>query len=191
MISKLVHKIQQQIRLGTITAIYNKYGIVRAQVVVLDEAPEDVILLQPYGQNSCPPVGSLVEIFVNFANSENKYAIPYNPQDTPVLKVGESVLYNHFGSQVYLKEDGSIDILPKSGANINIISTADVNITAENANITATNTTIDGDVQITGNLVVDGDSTLTGAGTEIAGKVFLTHLHSGVTTGVDNTGGVV
>jgi len=98
-------------RLGTITKIYNLYGVVRAQVVVLDEdSPEDVILLQPYGQNACPPVGSFVEIFINFNNSENKYAIPFNPKEAPVLKVGESVIYNHFGNTIYLKEDQEIDV---------------------------------------------------------------------------------
>lgn len=185
------------IRLGTITNIYNKFGIVRAQVVVLDqESPEDVILLQPYGQNGCPPPGSMVEIFVNFNNPENTYAIPFNKDDAPVLKIGESVLYNHFGSKVYLKDNGEIDILPMEGANINIITTADVNIVAENVNITATNSIINGDAEITGNLVVGGeldvtgDSTLTGTGTSIAGKVFLLHTHSGVTVGGSNSGGV-
>ena len=103
--------LQQQIRLGTITNIYNQFGIVRAQIIVLDsDSPEDVILLNPYGQNSCPPIGSFVEIFINFNNPENKYAIPFNKIDAPVLNIGETVLYNHFGTQIYLNENNEIEI---------------------------------------------------------------------------------
>lgn len=109
---------QQQIRLGTITNIYNQSGIVRAQVVVLDEdSPEDVILLNPYGQNGCPCLGSFVVIFVIFGNAENKYAIPFNQDDAPALGIGESVLYNHFGTKILLTKDGNVDITsPKTSA---------------------------------------------------------------------------
>jgi len=132
---------QQQIRLGTITKIYNKFGIVRAQVVVLDEdSPEDVILLNPYGQNSCPPVGSFVAIYVMFGNAENKYAIPFNQVDAPILKIGESVVYNHFGNQVYLKANGDIDIIADG----------------KNVNITATSTTTSGTINSVGNINTAG-----------------------------------
>ncbi len=113
---------QQQIRLGTITNIYNKFGIVRAQVVVLDEdSPEDVILLNPYGQNSCPPIGSFAVIFVIFGNAENKYAIPFNQVDAPILGIGESILYNHFGTKILLTKEGNVEITsPKISTTGNI-----------------------------------------------------------------------
>ena len=128
--------IRNLIRLGTITQIFNKFGIIRSQATSLDaEDPENVINLHPYGFNASPPIGSNIVIMSVFGHLENKYGIPYNPTDANKQKLqeGESVIYNHFGSQIYLKANGDIEIAA-----------------AKNVNITATQTSTSGTIDATG-----------------------------------------
>lgn len=187
--------IRELIRLGIITSVDNSSGMLRAQVKVLSseaDSVEDIILIPLYGMNGNPPIiNSRCLIFNIFGHSESKFGLALAPNDVPTTQAGEAVFYNHFGSKIFLKANGDIELTPKEGTNIILNTTGNVNVNAENANITATNTTINGDVEINGDLQVSGNSNLVGSGTSIAGKVFLTHLHSGVTSGINNTGGVV
>ena len=76
-------------------------------------------------------------------------------------------------------------MLFKANSDIDIVSNSNtIKINSNGIEIT-------GNVKITGNLEVSGNSTLTGNATTIAGKQFLSHTHSGVTTGPGVSGGVV
>lgn len=134
--------IRNIIRLGTITQIFNKFGIIRSQSTSLDaEQPENIINLHPYGFNACPPIQSNIVIMSVFGHLENKYGIPFNPTDANKQKLqsGETVIYNHFGSQIYLKTNGDIEI-----------------VATKNVNITATTTSTSGDINTAGVYKVDG-----------------------------------
>ena len=161
------------IRIGTIRSILTRLGLIAGTATSLDaNNPENITLAIPYGLNSAPPPGINCLMLAPFAYSENIYALPFNV-NAPKLQLGETIIYDNFGGQIYLKANGDIDI-----------------IAAKNVNITGGTTTINGNVHITGTLAVDGNATLTGSGSSIAGKTFLTHTHTGVTTGSGNSGGV-
>lgn len=150
----MINLLKNIIRLGTITQIFNKYGIVRSQATSLDpEDPENVVNLQPYGFNACPPIGSQIVIMSVFGHAEHKYGIPFNPTDANIqkLQAGESIVYNNSGSKIYLKADGTIEITP-SGSSITI-TVADTNIVG--------NLNVDGNIDTTGVYKVDGVQVVT------------------------------
>lgn len=68
------------------------------------------------------------------------------------------------------------------GTTINIVG-SEVNINAPTVNVNGPNTTI------TGRTVIDGKTSITSE-TDIQGRDFISHTHSGVETGGGNTGGV-
>ena len=68
------------------------------------------------------------------------------------------------------------------GTTINIVG-SEVNINAPTVNVNGPNTTI------TGRTVIDGKTSITSE-TDIQGRDFISHTHSGVMTGGGNTGGV-
>ena len=69
-----------------------------------------------------------------------------------------------------------------NGNTINIVG-SEVNISASTVNVNGPNTTI------TGRTVIDGKTSITSE-TDIQGRDFISHTHSGVMTGGGNTGGV-
>lgn len=151
-----------------------------------------------YGISFNAPVNS-TGIMVNIlGNEENRAAFFNLPQERfQNLKAGEFQCGNYLTkSSVKFSNDASVTI--DSKGNIEIISEKDFTITAKgNLNITVTGTTtitstenltikspqitLDGNVIITEGLDVTG--VITGSGTNLS-----THIHSGVTTGGDDTG---
>lgn len=186
---------KEYISLGKIIKTYNDFGVVRAQVQpVMSTEVETVALLNDWGSNSNPLEGSPCIILMVDCEPTKKYAVPFNLNDAIKIASGEKIIYNSNGTKIHLKQNGDIDIQATDDnkqPNINITASTNVNINATNVSITATDSTLNGNVTIDGNLEVTGDSTLTGTGTTIAGKNFLSHTHSGVTTGAGVTGGVV
>ena len=75
--------------------------------------------------------------------------------------------------------------------------TVDGNLTVKGTLSVTGDTTLSGrltvqkDVSMSGKLSVTGDSTLSGSNTQIAGRVFTSHTHSGVTPGAGTSGPVV
>ncbi len=126
--------IRTLIRLGTIKKTYNQFGVNRAQVIILDsENPEDVVLLNPFGFNSSPMPGAMVEVRTIFAHAENTYATPFDPLRTPRLEIGESIVYDAYNNTIHLKKDGTIAIGSKA---LNI--TAPTNIISGDLSVTTT-----------------------------------------------------
>lgn len=110
--------------------------------------------LFPFGLHSIPSVGSLAVVFNINGNAESKAAIIIS-NTRPDLKAGEVALYH-----------------PDTGATVKMNSDGTVTISADSIKL-------DGDVSITGDLVVKG-------------KDFLTHTH-GISSGSSSpgpTGGV-
>lgn len=120
--------------------------------------------LLPYGLSVLEPIGAFVLLLSTQDQEAVKFGIPSAMQNRlKNLVEGEVAVYNSL-TEVYviLKADGTVEI---------------------NAD-----TTIDGDLVVTGDALISGDLTVTGNAT-IDGISFNTHVHSGVQTGVGNTGG--
>jgi phage gp45-like len=115
------------IRIGTIKSILTRLGLISGTATSLDaQNPENITMLHTYGFNSAPPAGMNCMMYAPFGYTENVFAIPFNPK-APVIQIGETIIYNAVGSQVYLQKDGSILI-------------------------TAPETTVSGSLSVTGNI---------------------------------------
>lgn len=135
-----------------------------------------VPLRQQYGFASRPKRESeAVVLFIGGAR-DNGVAIATqgDPSRIPSLKDGEVAIFSEFGQTLVLKEDGSVEITPKSGKNVVIKSGMD----------------IDGDVNVGGKMDVtssiSSNDTITALTDVKAGVISLTgHIHgiTGVTPG--------
>lgn len=150
----------------------------------------------PYGFFCYPPKNS--QLVVMKAINESFYAIAFQDSSIPSLKENEVEVGNFVaGTTIKFDENGNIDITCSGNCTINVTGNASIsaeNITAT-ANTKATVTAPTSEINSTTSCTIDSGGTgkiiVTPAGTTIDNKPFLTHLHSGVTTGVGNTGGVV
>lgn len=131
-----------------------------------------------YGFYGNAPKGSLVIVLQANGQEETLFGAEDDVNNRPRgLAEGEVMMYNTVTkSYVYLNKDGDVEIYAKT--DINVKAEGVCNIICENANITAGTTTINGNSHITGNLVVDGTSTLNGACT-FENKQWLPHTHTG------------
>lgn len=112
------------IRIGTIKSILTRLGLIAGTATSLDaNNPENITLAAPYGLNSAPPPGVNCIMLAPFGYSENIYALPFNV-NAPKLQPGETIIYNNFGSQIYLKANGDIDIIAAKNINITAIQTS-------------------------------------------------------------------
>jgi hypothetical protein len=188
---------------GLLTLIKNAGKVF--QVNFNNKTTDKVRNLTPYGLFCHPPKNSKVVLIQD--KNKTYYGIAYLDEVIPTLKENEVVVGNFvIGSIVKYDEDGNINITCKKDTIINIDNDEerdvgndyDLNIT-NNATITAgVNITINANTTcivnspsislLSGGV---GSVVITSGGTIIDGKQFLTHIHSGVTPGVGNTGGVV
>lgn len=173
------------------------------QQVTYNGNTADVEIITPYGlhANLSANGDTLGTMFAVEGQDDYRVVLAYTPTLRPMgLAEGEVVLYHPITqSQVYFRNNGDIDIeTTGSNGDINIKTKNDINITIEGeANITSTGpititaplTLLDGNVKITGDLEVDGDSTaadhISGGPGGISGK---NHTHGGVQTGAGSTG---
>ena len=89
---------------------------------------------------------------------------------------------NYSTSTAQLRNLSGSAYVELDGTTINIVG-SEVNISAPTVNVNGPNTTI------TGRTVIDGKTSITSE-TDIQGRDFISHTHSGVETGGGNTGGV-
>lgn len=124
----------------------------------------DGLIIFPYGMHGNVPPDALALMFAVQGNADNRAAIAWTPKKRPKLKEGEVAFY-HPPTDAFIiwRQSGNLDIETGGGG------TADVNIKVAN-------------LKITGNLTVDGDTTLgavvTSGGKDISG----THAHIGSPT---------
>lgn len=105
----------------------------------------------------------------------------------------DSTFLRNLNNDSYIEiRDSDINI--KTPTKITIEAGSEVEVKAPTVNVKATSTTIDsptteikgGSITISGSSIVN----ITGGNAQIDGKDFLQHTHTGVQTGVGNTGGV-
>jgi phage baseplate assembly protein V len=191
----LIEFIRNLITFGTIKRVDNSSTLLRGQIETQGVSKEHV-LYSNYGFVSYPPLNSsslAYNVAIN-GYEDGKFSLPFvtNP---PSVQEGEVCIYNNLtDTKIHLDREGNLTINTTKDTVIN--TTGNLEATATAATVTASTISLTGDVTITGNLIVTGTlgstglATLTGGAT-ISGKPFLTHIHSGVTPGPGNTGGVV
>ena len=175
---------------------------------------KDAVNAAPYGMHTSPVLNTPCLLITINNDSANSYVLPLSfieRKNESELKEGEVIIGN-FTKQasILFDEDGNINIATQQNLNATVEKQATVEVKGDlkatvegNADIDITGTT---DLDSTGNITVDGpnitvnspgtinvtgSSVVLGSNTTIDSKVFLNHIHSGVTPGVGNTGPVV
>lgn len=130
------------------------------------EKQGDVAVVEPYGIHGSPPVETICLMLTINNDEANRLIIPMSALTrTKNLEEGEFECGNFV--------IGSIITFDKNG-DINVTSNNDINLVPGSGNVNVT-----GDINVTGDVIADSD------GDTIS---LHTHIHSGVTTGVGNTG---
>jgi len=163
-----------------VTLIDDSGGRQVLQLQVLDgELLDQVEHLQPLGISHVPmpPDGSgAAEAAVLFVGGSRSHGVAVVVDDRRIRPKGKppgtTVVYSSAGIGVQCNPDGSVEI---TGVQIDATADADLNLEA-GANLA---------VSASGLLTIDGVAVM------IMGKDFLTHQHSGVTSGGGTTGPVV
>jgi phage baseplate assembly protein V len=115
-IARAMSGVRQAFR-GVLSVVNTAPNITLVQVAgVAGETVQDNELMQHYGFSSNPPPGSAVVVLplggktsqaVIIASEHGQYRIKN-------LAAGETVIYNHHGDKVWIKEDGTIDVTASS-----------------------------------------------------------------------------
>ena len=127
---------------------------------VAGERVEDVLLIQPHGAASVPPVGAIGLAMPMPGRRGQLMVMGVEAADKrPDLPAGASALYD---------ADGNIILLSAGGVTMNFAS--------RTVSMVAEGWTIEGDVTIKGNLRVEGDVFATGSIIDTTGN---TNHHSG------------
>jgi phage gp45-like len=129
---------------------------------------QDLKVLNMYGISFCPPANSFgVAISANGYTDEAFVVCDKPDKRFTGLQPGELKVGNYVtGAYIYFKEDGSIEV---SAPNVKIVATTKVEITSPLVEVTGT---------------VEAADFITSAVPS-----YNAHSHSGVTTGLANTGG--
>jgi hypothetical protein len=166
----------------------------------------DTIMIFPYGMHANVDGDSLALLLAIGGNLDNRAAIPTSMNRRARLASGEVTIYSPLtGSAVTFLANGDIkidaagDIIGTAAGDVSISAGGAADITAAGAltlnssaaiALTAPTIALNGAVAVVGGLAADSvavSGTLSQAGKSIGAA----HVHSGVTTGTSNTGGVV
>lgn len=210
-----IRRIKQMIKQAIVSALLDDNSAYPRGVASYCGKDTYYTRLSPYGLDSHPPRGGHVLLLSSQAQESTKFGIASDMLNRfKGLKENEVVLYNSdTKSYVFLKENGDVDVDAKGDVNVNaagdINATAGGDIIAEaGTNVSVTAGTLAkimapliqliGAVQVQGTLTQSGGGAatfsgdITTSGNVQSGTIILgTHLHSGVTSGGDNTGGPV
>lgn len=133
------------------------------------EEIHEVLMLEQYGFASVPPIGSEGIAFMPDGYSENAVsAFLDSPEYKPALNSGEASLYDKFGNSVTLK-DGLLTI--NAVNNLNIIVNGNCNLNASSVAVTATTTTINGNLSVNGSINASGGCDFGGTGGSAIARV--------------------
>jgi len=161
-----------------------------------------------WGLFAPPSVGDAVEVQFQEDDAEAGYVCQrfFNDSDRPLsVESGEFWLVHKSGSFMKFHNDGSVELHAASdlnatvGGNANLTVSGDMTTTvAGNITETATNITMNGNVVINGKLTQGkgsngGTCEMNGPLNVVndvvaGGKSLIHHVHSGVSTGISNTG---
>lgn len=157
----------------------------------------NIMVFYPYGSVGQAPEKSYLLSFNVMAQEENRAGIEFNPELLPdSMEPGEYICGNFvLQSIVVFDSEGNINI--NSTNNINataaqdIVASAGRNVSieaAENVDLDAQIFRIRANVEIEGNVVLQGNFDATGSLNNNDANVGSTHTHGGVETGPGNTG---
>lgn len=119
--------------------------------------------------------------------SQQNLVSNYNPNSTELRTSSGLVKIQIDDGQLTLITDSAALNIQSNTGNINIqTNSGNVGVSTQSGTLqlTAPSTTVNGDLTVTGKLIAQG------ATSSIAGKIFLSHTHTGVTTGGGVSGGV-
>ena len=144
------------------------------------------VRILPYGLSSLEPTGYFILLFNSQGQEAVKFGIPSAMKNRlKNLSQGEVAIYNSVtGHYVYIKSDGTVEI------NTDTLIDGDLHVTG--------NVQIDGNLNVDGNTTIGGTLGVTGASTMssiacnsiiVNGLNFSTHVHGGVDSGGDTSGG--
>lgn len=134
-------KLKSLIKVARLESVDDSGAIRRGRVTYMGHENFPVMLLSPYGLAHNPPASSFVLLLSQNGQESNAIGIAEDPNGRPRdLQPGEAMLYNQVtGDFIHLKTDGTISV--KSGSKIDIDAP---------------------EVEIVGNVTVDGDLTVNG-----------------------------
>lgn len=196
---RLYNKFLQMIRQAYYSVISSDTSEYPQAQVVSNGKATNIVRLSTYGIFGNPPKDSHVLMLQSQGQESTKFGI-FNDmiRRKKGLSEGECGLYNTLtGAIVYMKEDGSIliespTVVDVKAPVINAEATT-VNITGSAAiNLEAPAITLKGVTIIDGSISGPGGAPLSAPNGVVIGALDLgTHIHGGVETGTNNTGGPV
>lgn len=155
---------------------------VEVQVETLtDEIHSDVEVIETYGMTVYPPDDAPegLAIFPN-GESDNGIVIAWrDPFYRPTfLLEGEVAFYSKWEQLIHFTQAGEVKIIDKAGSEVLLDAGGNIVLTPAG-----------GKVKVVGDLEVSGNTDFNGATVKHGGKdIGKTHKHSGVSTGVGNSG---
>lgn len=217
-------KLKNVVRWATVTGPVDQTQQFPVQQLTYKGKVANCMMVFPYGMYShVSTTDALVMMFAVEGNADNRAGIPAIPQKRPVdLEQNEVAIYHPFtNSFIKFRNNGNIEIdtapvnaetgeqtlgsitvncvnaTVTASENVNVTAIQNIGLTCVEATVTAsTSVTIDTpETTITGNLTVQGDTTLTSTVTSGGKDISDTHTHVGSpsapTGGVSNTGAPV
>lgn len=146
---------------GTVKAVYNDLNIVSPELIVLQGRNKDVC------QYSMPKVGENGLCLITETGNRGYYlGSGYDEENTTIPQGGE-------GKYVTLYPDGTTIIFDENNSTLSIDCKNQINITCPNISIQAEKTKIVSDIEIVGNVKVEGG--ITTSEDVVAGGISLIH----------------
>jgi len=134
-------------------------------------------------------------VVVGFCQRQIDITKETESQSTPNLfrffHLQDAIVLSHWSNSepnIYIKITNDVVEIQATSKPITISTTAKTTINANNAEINATQTTINGNLIVNGNATINGNASVEAL--TIDSSPFLAHTHSGVSTGTQNTGPV-
>ena len=162
--SSLVRRIKSLVRLGATTNNVEDTGELPLQQIAFHKRAGPSVPWFPYGYHASPKPGLFTVIMNMAGRSESRAHLPSSAPKRPKdLEPGEVVYYHpDTQSRVHLKNDSTILIdNPEAASSIEMKPDGSIVATAPgDCTIDAPLTTFTGDVQVDGDLDVDGATTL-------------------------------
>lgn len=147
----IVGSMRSLISYGVVTSINDAGGAQTATVTTGDGVIRaDVEVMQPFGLSAVPPADGVTTVVLEVGGDpSNLVVLPLANPSTRFggLGAGETVVYAGDGTRVHVKPGGIVEVWG-----------VDVTVNAQTVTINAAGgTTINGDVQVNGNLTASGD----------------------------------
>ena len=154
----MISRLKNLLRWAKVTMAGDDTGQFPVQQVTYLGKVGDCLMVFPYGLHANLTDDSLVVMFAMHGQEENRAGIGYTPQTRPQLAEGEVALYH-----------------PNTGSMVKMQASGDILIDAPN-------------VRFTGNVEIEGATTLSATVTSNGKDISDTHTHGGVQSGGSSTG---